>query len=174
MPYLGEITLFACGFAPTNFVSCNGQLMPIQRNTALFSIIGVTYGGNGTTNFEVPNLAGVSPMGAGQGPGLSPRDLGETGGEISVVLSRDQLAMHSHHPAAIAGAKVATPANDVWSNPGNQKPIPNFYATQMTNPQSLNPGLIGAIGGGGGHNNLMPFLVVTTAICTAGEFPPHG
>jgi microcystin-dependent protein len=174
MPYVGEITMFACGFAPLNYVSCNGQQMPIQRNTALFSIIGVIYGGNGTTTFQVPNLAGTSPMSAGQGPGLSPRDLGETGGDVQVVLNSDQLAMHSHSPAAVSGANVATPANDVWSNPGNQRPIPNFYATQMTNPQPLNPALIGSIGGGGPHNNLMPFLVTTIAICTAGEFPSHG
>ena len=166
--------MFACGFAPTNYISCNGQLLPIQRNTALFSIIGVTYGGNGVSTFQMPNFAGTSPMGAGQGPGLSPRDLGEMGGEVQVILNANQMAIHSHHPAAISGANVATPANDVWSNPGNQKPIPDFYASQMTNPQPLNSGLIGATGGGGGHNNLMPFLVVTMSICTAGDFPPHG
>ena len=166
--------MFACGFAPLSFVSCNGQLMPIQQNTALFSIIGVTYGGNGVNAFQMPNFAGQSPMSAGQGPGLSPRDLGENGGEITVRLNADELAAHSHHPAALGGANVASPAGDIWSNPGNQKPIPKFYASQMTNPQALNTGLIGSIGGGGAHNNLMPFLVVTMTICTAGEFPQRG
>lgn len=166
--------MFACGFAPLGYASCNGQVMSIARNTALFSITGVTYGGNGTTTFDVPNLAGTSPMGAGQGPGLSPRDLGEAGGEVSVQLNSNELALHSHHPAAVSGANVATPAGDVWSNPANQRPTPNFYATQMTNPQVMNPNLIGSIGGGLPHNNLMPFLVVTIGICTQGEFPPHG
>ncbi|HWB92486.1 MAG TPA: tail fiber protein [Puia sp.] len=174
MPYLGEITMFACGFTPNYFTGCNGQLLPIPRNTALFSLIETTYGGNGTTTFAMPDLGGVSPLGAGQGPGLSPRDLGEKGGESYVVLNADQMASHSHHPAALSGAKIATPANDVWSNPGNERPIPSFYASQMVNPQAMNTGLIGATGGGGPHNNLMPFLVVTIGICTAGEFPPHG
>ena len=166
--------MFACGFAPNYFAGCNGQLMPIQRNVQLFSIIGVTYGGNGVSTFQMPDFAGRSPLSAGQGPGLSPRDLGEIGGETTVRLSADELAIHSHHPAALGGANVATPASDVWSNPGNQKPIPNFYASQMTNPQALTAGLIGSVGGGGDHNNLMPFLVVTMTICTAGELPQHG
>lgn len=166
--------MFACGFAPRDFASCNGQVLPIQKNTPLFSVCGVTYGGNGTSTFQLPNLAGQSPMSAGQGPGLSPRELGESGGEAMAHLNADQLALHSHHPAALGGANVATPANDIWSNPGNERPVPNFYASQMTNPQAMSPGLIGSIGGGGPHNNLMPFLVVTIGICTSGEFPPHG
>lgn len=174
MPYIGEITLFACGFAPMGYVSCNGQLMPIQQNPTLFSIIGTEFGGNGTTNFEVPNFAGVSPMSAGQGPGLSPRALGESGGETTVILNSNELAIHSHHPAALAGANAATPLNDVWSNPGNERPIPKFYASQMTNPQAMAADLIGSTGGGLGHNNLMPFLVTTMALCTQGEFPQRG
>lgn len=166
--------MFACGFAPRDYVRCDGALMPIQRQTALFSITGVTYGGNGTTNFQVPNLIGQSPMSAGQGPGLSPRFLGENGGETLAHLNADQLAIHSHHPAALPGANVASPANGVWSDPGNERPVPNFFASQMTNPQALNATLIGNTGGGLPHNNLMPFLVVTIGICIAGEYPPHG
>lgn len=166
--------MFACGFTPIGYAGCNGGLLPIQQNAALFSILGTTYGGNGTTNFGLPNLAGISPMSAGQGPGLSPRDLGETGGEVSVTLNSNEMALHSHNPAAVSGATVPSPANDVWSNPGNQRPVPNFYATQMTNPQALNPNLIGVNGSGMPHNNLMPFLVVTIGVCTVGEYPPRG
>ena len=95
-PYIGEIRLFGFDFAPTGWAQCNGQLLAINQNTALFSILGVTYGGNGTTTFALPNLLGQAPLGAGQGPGLSDRVLGESGGEAVVTLLNSQMPAHTH------------------------------------------------------------------------------
>src|ERR1700722_17038897 len=100
MPYLGEITMFACGFAPVNWATANGQLLPIKQNTGLFSVLQTYYGGNGVTTFGLPNLGGFSPMHWGQGDGLSARTIGETGGVTQVVLNYDQMAAHSHNPSA--------------------------------------------------------------------------
>ena len=166
--------MFGCGFAPNNYISCNGQVLAIQPNLALFSLLGTTYGGNGVSTFQLPDLGGMSPMHAGTGSGLSPRDLGETGGEAQVVLNASQMAMHSHNPAATTKPVSQTPGGDVFSNPENAKPAPNYFASQMTNPQALNATLIGSTGSGFPHNNLMSFLVVTFGVCVAGEFPPHG
>ncbi len=166
--------MFGCGFAPRDFISCNGQVLPIQRNTALFSLLGTTYGGNGVSTFQLPDLGGISPMHSGQGNGLSPRVLGETGGEAQVPLNISQLAMHSHNPSATTKPVSQTPGGKVWSGPENAKPAPNYFASQMTNPQALNPALIGSTGGTLPHNNLMSYLVTTIGICVAGEFPPHG
>lgn len=166
--------MFGCSFAPRNYFTCNGQLLPISGNTALFSLLGTTYGGNGVNIFELPDLGGISPMHAGQGQGLSPRDLGETGGEPQVTINNAQMAIHSHHPAAVAKPVSQTPGGEVFSNPENSKPAPPYFASQMTNPQAFNSALIGMAGDGLPHNNLMPFLVVTICICVAGEFPPHG
>jgi len=166
--------MFACGFAPNGFYPANGGILPIQRNTALFALYGVTYGGNGVSTFQLPDLGGNLPMHPGQGNGLSLRELGEYGGSPTVTLNSSQLAMHSHNPAALPGAKVATPAGSVWSNPGNERPVPNFFASKMVNPQALNASLIGSIGGNLPHNNLMPYVAITFGICSTGEFPPHG
>src|SRR5690242_15245333 len=94
--FLAEIRIFAGNFAPTGWALCNGQLIPISQNTALFSLLGTTYGGNGTSNFALPNLQGCSPMQAGQGPGLSLRDLGEMGGETTVTLLQSEIPFHTH------------------------------------------------------------------------------
>src|SRR4051812_39647301 len=115
-PYLGEIRIFAGNFPPVNWAFCNGQLLPIQANTALFSILGVQYGGNGTTNFALPNLQGSVPIGAGAGPGLSPRPVGEIGGSATVTLTSNQIPTHTHAPQACAAdGSVATAAGNVWS-----------------------------------------------------------
>src|SRR5579859_2829604 len=94
--FLGQIMLTGFGFAPRGFALCNGQLMSISQNTALFSLLGTFYGGNGTTNFALPNFQGNVPMHQGAGPGLTPRNLGETGGETNVTLFTNQLASHTH------------------------------------------------------------------------------
>src|SRR3954469_15992483 len=95
-PFVAEIRIFAGNFAPTGWALCNGQLMPISQNTALFSLLGTTYGGDGKSNFGLPNLQGCSPMQPGQGPGLSLRDLGEVGGESSVTLLQSEIPLHAH------------------------------------------------------------------------------
>src|ERR1700691_5761654 len=95
-PFLGEIRMFGFNFAPKGWAFCNGYLLPISQNTALFSLLGTTYGGDGKSNFALPNLQGSAPMQPGQGPGLSQRELGETGGEPTVILQPSEMAQHSH------------------------------------------------------------------------------
>jgi microcystin-dependent protein len=174
MPYLGEITMFACGFAPANWATANGQLLPIQQNTGLFGLIQTYYGGNGVSTFALPDLGGFSPMHWGQGNGLSARAIGETGGVTQVFLNYDEMAAHSHNPGAALPAASQSPTGEVWSSPGEVRPAPNFYASQMVNPQPMIPTLIGNAGGTLAHNNQMPYLAVTICIALAGETPPHG
>src|SRR5512137_1746379 len=98
--FVAEIRIFAGNFAPTGWALCNGQLMPISQNTALFSLLGTTYGGDGRSTFALPNLQGSVPLGAGQGPGLSLRDLGEMGGEPNVTLLNSEMPLHIHNAQA--------------------------------------------------------------------------
>src|SRR5215469_11971044 len=113
-PFLAEILIFTGNFAPKGWAQCGGQLMPISQNTALFSLLGTTYGGNGTSNFALPNLQGRAPMQAGQGPGLTLRDLGETGGEQTVTLLPTQMPAHSHSASAGAASDANTPVSNTW------------------------------------------------------------
>src|SRR6476469_8648149 len=102
-PFLGQIQPFGFGFAPRGWALCNGQIMSISQNTALFSLLGTMYGGNGTTTFALPDLRGRIPISFGQGPGLTPRDQGEMGGEETVTLLSQQMPMHTHLPNAESG-----------------------------------------------------------------------
>jgi microcystin-dependent protein len=160
MPYLGQITIFACNFAPRNWINCNGQFLPTQGYRALYNVIGTSFGGNGSANFRIPALGDLSPLGAGTGPGLSPRLIGQTGGLPQVPLNIDQLAAHAHAPAATTKGTTENPANAVWATIGNVRPEPNLYANAMTNPQAMTAGNIGSTGGTLPHNNLMPFQVL--------------
>jgi len=152
--------MFACNFAPRGWINCNGQFLPIQAYTGLFSVIGTNFGGNGTNNFRVPSMGDVSPLGAGLGPGLSPRTIGDRGGTVMVGLDASQLAVHSHTPAASTRGTTQNPAGGVWATIGNVRPEPDLYATDMTNPQAMTAGIIGSAGGVQAHNNLMPYQVV--------------
>ncbi len=102
--FVGEIRMFAGTYAPTGWALCNGQLMPLQQNVVLFSLLGTTYGGDGKSNFALPNLMGSAPMQQGQGPGLSQRFLGESGGESTVTLLSSEMPAHTHVPRAVDGA----------------------------------------------------------------------
>src|SRR5215470_16992609 len=115
-PFLAEIRIFTAGFAPKGWAQCDGQLMPISQNTALFSLLGTTYGGNGTSNFALPNPQGSAPMQAGQGPGLSLRDLGEQAGEQTVTLLQTEMPAHSHTAAGATGNDQLTPVNNAWAS----------------------------------------------------------
>src|SRR3954453_5382923 len=108
--YVAEIRIFAGNFAPTGWALCNGQIMPISQNTALFSLLGTTYGGNGTSNFALPNLQGLTPIGAGQVPVLMVRDLGEVGGAQNVTLLDNQMPVHSHVAVAATVGGINSPA----------------------------------------------------------------
>src|ERR1700741_2523410 len=102
-PFVAEIRIFPFNFAPKGWAFCDGQILPISQNTALFSLLGTNYGGNGTSNFALPNLQGRAPLDWGQGPGLSPRNLGEVGGETAVTVLASQMAAHSHQAEAFVG-----------------------------------------------------------------------
>ena len=176
-PFVGEIRMFGGNFAPLGWALCDGQLLSISSNAALFSIIGTFYGGNGTSTFQLPNLQGIVPMHQGQGPGLTPRVIGETGGEPAVTLNTNELAAHNHpmHARAVDG-QTGTPGTTT----ALAKPTPATnpaYQTSLGSPiQQLNAASVSSAGGtqGGGaapHNNMQPYLVVNFIIARRGVFP---
>ena len=167
-PFLAEIRIFPFNFAPTGWAFCDGQLLPISQNTALFSLLGTTYGGNGTTNFALPNLQGCSPMHPGQGPGLSLHDLGESGGSDTVTLLTSEIPAHSHVANCNAGM------GDQYAPPGN------FWATDaggndeyasVSDNKLMAADAVGITGGNLPHNNLQPYLVLNFCIAMQGIFP---
>jgi microcystin-dependent protein len=168
-PFVAEIRIFAGSFAPTAWALCDGQVLPISQNTALFSLLGTTYGGNGTTNFALPNMQGCAPMQAGQGPGLTPRNLGETAGEQNVTLLQSEMPAHSHSAQCVASQTSATssPANSLWC--GMQRGFGTAYAA--TNAVAMNPLGTSVVGGSLPHNNMPPYLGVTFIIALQGIFP---
>lgn len=171
MPYLGEIRMFAINFPPVGWAFCNGGILSIRSNPDLFKVIGTFYGGDGRTTFALPNLAALAAIHWGSGPGLTPRYLGQVGGKPVVTLTSDQLPAHSHAPAAAIPANASNPTGAIWSNPGEVRPPPKYYATEFTNPVGMVPTLIGFTGGNLPHNNLMPFLVVNFCIAIQGDLP---
>jgi microcystin-dependent protein len=170
-PFVAEIRIFTGNFAPTGWAQCNGQLLPISQNTALFSLLGTTYGGDGKSNFALPNLQGSAPMQAGQGPGLSLRDLGEIGGEQSVTLLQTEMPSHSHTAQGSTGSNQTTPVNNAWAS-GAKLGGGNLYfpSTPASNVQ-MNPFGTSISGGNLPHNNMMPFLGLTFIIALQGVFP---
>jgi microcystin-dependent protein len=167
--FVAEIRAFGFNFAPTGWAMCNGQLLPISQNTALFSLLGTTYGGDGKTNFALPNLQGSAPMHQGQGAGLSQRFLGEAGGENQVSVLASQMPAHSHPVNCnTADGNDYGPSNNVWAPDaaGN-----NEYAG--TSNAQMSPAAISTAGGGQPHNNLQPYLVLNFCIALQGIFPPR-
>jgi microcystin-dependent protein len=179
-PFLAEIRIFTGNFAPKGWALCDGQLMSISQNTALFSLLGTTYGGNGTSNFALPNLQGSAPMQAGQGPGLSLRDLGEVGGEQTVTLLQTEIPSHSHSfSATVTPGTTATCTNNqpaLASAGGGKQGGGNsllYYSSGNTNVQ-MNPLGLTPAGGGLPHNNMHPFLGLTFIIALQGVYPARG
>jgi len=170
-PFVAEIRIFTGNFAPKGWALCDGQLLPISQNTALFSLLGTTYGGDGKSNFALPNLQGCAPMQAGQGPGLSLRDLGELGGEQTVTLLQTEMPAHSHTAQGSTGSDQITPVNNSWAS-GSKLGGGNLYfpSTPATNVQ-MNPLGTTISGGNLPHNNMMPFLGLTFIIALQGVFP---
>ena len=171
-PFLAEIRIFAGSFAPRGWALCNGQLLPISQNTALFSLLGTMYGGNGLSTFALPNLQGAAPMHAGQGPGLSLRDEGEQGGEQAVTLLQTEIPVHTH---ALMGTNQLQQLPDP-SNHTLARANANAY---LTSPGSgsftqMSPQAIGVTGGNLPHNNMPPYVTLNFIIALQGVFPPRG
>ena len=166
-PFVAEIRMFAGNFAPTGWAQCNGQLLPISQNTALFSLLGTFYGGDGKSTFALPNLQDSAPLQQGQGAGLGLYDLGQQGGSQFVTLIESELPSHTH----IANAKTSlgnsqTPADQTWAGSNNAKQYVNTAPNTAMSPFALSPA-----GGSLPHNNMALYLVVTFIIAMQGVFP---
>ena len=171
-PFVAEIRIFAGNFAPRGWATCDGQIMPLSQNTALFSLLGTTYGGDGKSNFALPNLQGSAPMQQGQGPGLTLRDLGESGGEQNVTLLDTEMPAHSHGAQAYANAGGQGPTNNAWSDP-NQRGISAYTPSSANSNVLMNPLGLSITGGNLPHNNMMPYLCLTFIIALQGVYPPR-
>ena len=171
--FVAEIRIFPFNFAPVGWAFCNGQLLPISQNTALFSLLGTTYGGDGKSNFALPNMQGNTPMQQGQGPGLSLRDLGEVGGEQSVTLLQTEMPAHSHTAIAATGGGQGSPGGNAWAS--GLKTGPSLYSPPGANSKdvAMNPLALNIAGGNLPHNNMMPFLTLNFCIALQGIFPPR-
>ncbi|MCM3628988.1 tail fiber protein [Paenibacillus glycanilyticus] len=171
-PYIGEIRMFTGNFAPRGWALCNGQILPISQNTALFSLLGTTYGGDGRVTFALPNLQGRAPMHWGQGPGLTPRDLGETSGEASVTLLQTEIPSHNHLANAQTVSNKTDAQNDIWAMSGAPGRGGIQYYSDKTDV-TLNPMAVGLTGGSQPHNNTQPFQSLNFIISLEGVFPPR-
>jgi microcystin-dependent protein len=171
--FVAEIRIFPFNFAPTGWAFCNGQLLPISQNTALFSLLGTTYGGDGKSTFALPNLQGSTPMQQGQGPGLSQRFLGEVGGEQNVTLIQTEMPVHSHGALGASGTGQNSPVGNAWAS--GLKTGPSVYTPSGTqnNDVAMNPLALAISGGSQPHNNMMPFLTLNFCIALQGIFPPR-
>jgi microcystin-dependent protein len=177
-PYMSQIIMFGGNFAPKNYALCNGTLMPINQYQALFALLGTNYGGNGTTNFGLPNLQSALSMSFGQGSGLSPYGLGQTGGVPQVTLTQQTVPSHQHFMLATKSPVANASAISTSVLPG----VPpasggSLYANPPTGslpplvPHPLAAGTCSPIGNDQPHTNLMPSLCVTFAIALTGVFP---
>ena len=166
-PFVAEIRIFPFNFAPRGWAWCDGQLLPLSQNTALFSLLGTTYGGNGKSNFALPDMQGNAPMHPGQGPGLSLHDLGETGGSQFVTLLESEIPSHSHGMNAVEDDGALFTPVDQFFAAGN-----SMYPTNATNT-TMNPQMLSIAGGSLPHNNMQPYLTFYFNIALQGVFPPR-
>ena len=167
-PFLGEIRMTGFNFAPLGWALCDGQLLPINQNTALFSLLGTQFGGNGQTNFALPDLRGRVPVHQGQGNGLSPRSMGEQGGAEAVTLAQNQMPAHTHTIAASSNA--ATSRDAVGNFPAKEAAgQTEVYAT--SSDSTMSGAMVGVAGGSQPHDNLQPFLTVNFIIALQGIYP---
>ena len=170
-PFVAEIRIFPFNFAPKGWAFCDGQLLPLSQNTALFSLLGTTYGGDGRSNFALPNMQGNAPMHPGQGPGLSLHDLGETGGSDTVTLLESEIPSHSHTVQSVPGnlpANVDVPTSNSFGKAAQG----NAYLAPPAQVQ-LSSQTIAPAGGDQPHNNLQPYLTLNFCIAMQGVFPPR-
>ena len=169
-PFVAEMRIFPFNFPPTGWAFCNGQILPISQNTALFSLLGTTYGGDGKSNFALPNMQGRAPMQPGQGPGLSLHDLGEEGGEATVTLLESEMPSHNHKVMAEsqdpADTIIPSPSTAIARSSGG-----GLY--QATNNVQMSGSTIAPVGGNQPHNNMMPYLALNFCIALQGVYPPR-
>jgi microcystin-dependent protein len=171
-PFVAEIRIFPFNFAPTGWAFCDGQLLPLSQNTALFSLLGTTYGGDGKSNFALPNLQGDAPMHPGQGPGLSLHDLGETGGSDTVSLLESEIPSHSHGLMTFGGQASAHDPAPTLSF-ARAIGIDPYSATVTSGTAVMSDNTVAPAGGDQPHNNLMPYLTLNFCIALQGVFPPR-
>jgi microcystin-dependent protein len=164
-PYLGEIRIVSFNFAPKGWALCNGQLLPINQNQALFAVLGTTYGGNGQTTFALPDFRGRTGISWGTRPGAPTFNYGQPGGEEMHTLVTNEIPAHTHTPvASTQGANQASPSGNLWPTG------PSQYATTPLNT-NMAANAIGNNTGGVGHDNRAPYLVLNFIIATTGIFP---
>jgi microcystin-dependent protein len=174
-PFVAEIRIFAGNFAPRGWALCNGQLMPNSQNTALFSLLGTTYGGDGKSNFGLPNLQGGAPIQAGQGAGLSLRALGEKGGEPTVTLLQSQMPSHNHQWMFASAGRFGGNSNSPTNNSLSDGVATDFaYCASSASNVNMSATGLSITGGNQPHNNMPPFLGVTFIMALQGVFPPRG
>ena len=172
-PFVAEIRMFGFNFAPTGWAQCNGQLLPISQNTALFSLLGTYYGGDGKSTFALPNLQGSTPVHAGQGNGLSEYFLGQQGGSQFTTLLISEIPFHNH---ALMGANETGEQKTLANNAALVNAAGgNIYQTNTSaNLTQFNPQAVSIAGGSLPHNNMQPYLTVNFCIAMQGVFPPRG
>jgi microcystin-dependent protein len=166
-PFIGEIRLFGFDFAPTGWAMCNGQLLPISQNDALFSLLGTFYGGDGVSTFGLPNLQSRVPIHMGQGSGLSLYDLGQLGGVETVTLTAAQMPLHSHS----LNADVTEANSDAPGGHALAESKTHVYGTRSSLGAALNAKSIGDTGDGQPHTNIQPYLTLNFCIALSGVFP---
>lgn len=168
-PFLSEIRIFAFSFPPRGWAQCDGQILPISQNQALFSLLGTSFGGDGETNFALPDMRGRAPINFGHGSGLSSRPLGSRGGQATVALTVQQMPAHEHTLNA-----SPDPASALTAQGGNKlpsRPQPGFNNFGDTPNADGHPDQVSGTGAGAGHNNLQPYQAVNFCIALQGLFP---
>jgi microcystin-dependent protein len=170
-PYLGQLSLVGFNFAPVGWALAAGQILPLSQYTALFSLLGTMYGGDGKSNFGLPNLQNAVPIGVGQSPGLNLYTQGETGGAPTETLQLTQTPNHTHPPKADSAARshVTQPVGNCFANSTSG----NLYSTSSSPLAAMNPAAVSMFGSGQAHNNLMPFLGLYWIIAMQGVYPPR-
>ncbi len=170
--FVAEIRMFGCNFAPTGWALCNGQILPIVQNTALFSLLGTSYGGNGQTTFGLPNLQGCTPLHHGQGSGLSLYSLGQTGGSQTVTLLNSEMPAHTHVARANDSDGLSPlPTGNAWSGPGADRDIFWYNDANSGSTVQMSPLALNVAGSSFPHNNMMPYLTINICIALQGVFP---